>query len=152
MTKLDNICINGRNISANLSKYKRKEIKFLLPTKEASKIATGGGWKMGEGRTSELVNDNISRSDLNRNNKSFVEALKSNSTNRGREEGETCKFFYFNSNIEDRRKYIYAKVGVMNVPGKTYGVGRSQLEEGIFSIQAIPLGPNLCLLEEKYRR
>lgn len=37
----------------------------------------------------------------------------------------------------------------MLIPGTAYGVGKSLIEEGIFSIQATPLGPNLCLLEEQ---
>lgn len=36
----------------------------------------------------------------------------------------------------------------MLVRGTTFGVDKSLLEEGIFSITATPLGPSLCLLEE----
>lgn len=32
--------------------------------------------------------------------------------------------------------------------GLAYGVNQSLIEEGIFSIVATPLGPNLCLLED----
>lgn len=36
----------------------------------------------------------------------------------------------------------------MLLPGSMYGVGKRLIEEGIFTVQAIPIGPSLCLLEE----
>lgn len=36
----------------------------------------------------------------------------------------------------------------MLILGTAYGVGMSLLEEGIFMIQVIPLGTNLCIFEE----
>lgn len=84
----------------------------------------------------------------NSNKKSFAEVLTGSCSNRDREGGEACKSVYYNSSIEDRRKYEIAKVGLMKEPGSAYSVGRRLLEEGIFTIQVIPLGPNLCLMEE----
>lgn len=45
-------------------------------------------------------------------------------------------------------KFKSSMIGVMNKVGQAYGVNRSLIEEGIFTIKATPLGPNLCLLEE----
>lgn len=36
----------------------------------------------------------------------------------------------------------------MYLPCSAYGVRNNLIEEGIFSIQATPLGPNICRLEE----
>lgn len=58
------------------------------------------------------------------------------------------KSFFYNSNQEERNKFKNAKVGIVKELGFSYGVSQSLLEEGIFTIIAIPLGSNVCLLEE----
>lgn len=40
-------------------------------------------------------------------------------------------------------------MGIARSPGFTYGVNNSLVEEGIYSVVATPLGPNLSFLEEK---
>lgn len=68
---------------------------------------------------------------------------------RGRaDEEEVCNYFFFNSTEEELDKFEKVMVGIMVAPGLAYGVRQSLMEEGIFSIQATPLGPNICLLEE----
>lgn len=61
---------------------------------------------------------------------------------------EACKSFYYNSTEVELNKFNKAMVGTSVAPGMAYGVRQSLLEEGIFSIQATLLGPNLCFLEE----
>lgn len=74
--------------------------------------------------------------------------LKGNTSINHLEGKKTYKSFIFNSSKEGKKKYVKAKVGVTRIPGLAYGVGKSLIEEGIFSIQAVPMGPNLCLLTE----
>lgn len=60
----------------------------------------------------------------------------------------TNKTFSYNSNSDDKDRFKKAMVGIVKAPGLAYGMSQSLLEEGIFSVVASPLGPNLCLLKE----
>ncbi|XP_058768749.1 uncharacterized protein LOC131642531 [Vicia villosa] len=59
------------------------------------------------------------------------------------------KTFFYSSKKEETDRFQKAMVGVSKAAGMAYGVSKILLEEGIFSVVATPLGPNLCLLEEK---
>lgn len=55
-----------------------------------------------------------------------------------KEEDEACKYFIYNSTKDDKKKVEKAKVGVTCLLGLAYGVGKSIIVEGIFSVQATP--------------
>lgn len=61
---------------------------------------------------------------------------------------EISNTFFFTSSVEDMDRFYRALVGVMKNPGLAYGVAQSLIKEGIFTITATPIGPNLCLMEE----
>lgn len=61
---------------------------------------------------------------------------------------QVSKTFLYNSNQEERNGFKNAMVGIVKEPGYAYGVSQTLLEEGIFTVVATLLGPNLCLLEE----
>lgn len=61
---------------------------------------------------------------------------------------EISNNFFFKSSVEDRSRFCKALVGVVKNLGLAYGVSQSLIEEGIFTITATSLSPNLCLMEE----
>lgn len=148
-TKLNNIWLNERKISANISKYKRREAKRLLSEQGIFKGEALGEQRRIKGALSRAVDQGPSKGfGPKAVRKSFTEVLKAKSSTKDKEDMEACKSFIFDSSKEDRKKFENAKVAVMHLAGLAYGVSNSLIEEGIFSIQETQLGPNLCLLEE----
>lgn len=148
-TKLNNIWLEGRKIIANVSKYQRREAKLTSANKVTNFRREGDAHRKEEGvKLISALQGPLIGAFVRKSKKSFVEVLKGNSSTKKQKEKEACKTFFFKSNPEDKRIFEKAKVGVMKKPGSAYSVSKSLMEEGIFTIQAIPLGPNLCLLKE----
>lgn len=150
--KLDNLWLEGRKLKVNISKFHinkqdnsnviqnrthRVEAKLIYNNKikgssglpaRAPRMEVGGG-------------------------RSYAEILKpkilNNNTREVSNKEDSSKIVFFSATKEETKKFDKFMVGVVRKPGMAYGVCDSLLEEGIFSIKATPLGPNLCLLEEE---
>lgn len=145
--KLDNLWLDGRKLKANVSRIKRY-LKKSPTTREVSKNDGGvgkGSLFLEEGKHGEKQIGGLS-------NQTFADILE-----KGKDEGKegeqsnkpvANKSFIYFSDQDERKKFVNSKVGVVKEPGLVYGVNQSLIEEGIFTIVATPLGPNLCLLEE----
>ncbi|XP_058745968.1 uncharacterized protein LOC131618827 [Vicia villosa] len=146
---LNNLLLDGRKINANISKFKTKEFKSIRVSGVkrnvgVTNIGSNGGREgaLGAG-TSHATYDQVGGK-----TRSFLEAVKGNGSSKKPDGGEACKSLFFKSTVEERKGMEKAMVGITVAPGLTYGVGKSLIEEGIFSAKATSLGPNLCLLEE----
>lgn len=145
--KLDNVWLEGRKLKANVTKVKRVNKKPIVN-------------RVGGNRGGENTSVSVQKKDFNGGPKSYggaslklyADILKTENYTKQEEEqssqAEVFKYFTFNYNQEKRICLAKAKVGVTKEPGLAYGVSQSLIEEGIFTIVATLLGPNLCLLEE----
>ncbi|XP_058732730.1 uncharacterized protein LOC131604301 [Vicia villosa] len=147
--KMNNLLPDGRNINANISKFKRKDLK---PSRDFGKrrnfgeanLRPNGGYVGAVGAGPSQVNYVEGGGQA----RSYMEAVRGNSFIKKYVEVETSKSLFFKSTDEERRGMEKVMVGISVTLGLAYEVGKSLIEEGIFTVKAIPLGPNLCLLEE----
>ncbi|XP_058775836.1 uncharacterized protein LOC131650123 [Vicia villosa] len=174
--KLDNLWLEGRKLKANVSKFKRKDLKednlekrkvFSKGnvvgneeglTKGFQKEAGRYGFSRRAGGVDEhnkqfrSYADTVINKPLQFNNHKGINLKLSNQNLKTGEasnkEEETFKTFIYSSSLEEQNKYRKAMVGIARSPGMAFGVSKSLLAEGIFTVVATPLGPNLCLLEE----
>lgn len=77
------------------------------------------------------------------NNKTYAESVRNLNGYTKVVEAEACKSIFFKTIVEESLKFKNSMVGVMNKVGNSYGVSKSLIEDGVFTVVATPLGPNL---------
>lgn len=87
------------------------------------------------------------RVDARRDFKTFVAVVANTSKNAGRKVIEG-NLFRFKSNEDRRQRLKKAYVGKALILGAGYNIHMHMEMEGIFAIKVIPLGGNLCMMEE----
>lgn len=128
--KLNNIWLNGVNISANISKYKRKDFIKHVAESGDLKRQTVGGQRNNQGDIPRMVLKGTHvEGGQEIFQKSFIEALKGMSSTKEKEDKGTIKTIIIKSSFDDRQKFSKARVGIMQFPSSTYGVGRTLLKK-----------------------
>ncbi|XP_058724741.1 uncharacterized protein LOC131596144 [Vicia villosa] len=141
-TKLDNVWLGEKKISANITKYNRKEVSRKNDSGRGKYGGTRG--KLNTTRS----NPKVSLPSNSGPSKSFTDVLKGQVSEVKRVDKEDNKAFFYQTSLEEKNMFCKAKMGVAAAPGLAFGVKQGLIEEGIFTVKATPLGPNLCLLEE----
>lgn len=151
---MDNLWLEGKKLSANISKFirnnsiRKADKHDALDTKGTFFKPRSAAYETGcnLGKKDETVflkgGAKLSYADL------LKKGTKHFSKYESSVKEEPNHTIFFTSSAEDRVRFNKAKVGIMRILGKAYGVNKSLVEEGIFTITATPLVPNLCLLEE----
>lgn len=156
-TKLDNLWLEGRKLKENLSKFNRTEQQVAKPGMEPRIFNQREKLGFPNQTTKEgFESKKVVFESHRHGNRTFADTLKYdkdiNRTCKASSKEEVNKIFFYNSKESERELFTKACVGVVKKPGLAFGVSKSLLEEGIFSMTSTPLGPNFCLLEDNIER
>ncbi|XP_058759070.1 uncharacterized protein LOC131632317 [Vicia villosa] len=141
--KMDNVVSERGKLFANFSRFERG-------SKENTRIVRKvGGWsKKKNGRAEENLSQGHRLDDCF-GKRSFAEVLQN--SNKAKSSGgvdETLKVLHFVPDNDDILRYKRAFAAVVKNPEVAGDFKRKFLEEGLFSIRIMSLGPKLCLLED----
>ncbi|XP_058783455.1 uncharacterized protein LOC131658143 [Vicia villosa] len=135
-TKLDNLFLDGKKIFANIPKFGRGSLARRGGVSRRQGDAEGG-----------LPVILCDRSKFN--GKAGSERFNAGATYAEVTKGEAstkCLDFKVDRNQVQRLERCY--VGVVRTPGSTYTMQDPFYNEGYFTIKVIPLGANMCILED----
>lgn len=133
-TKLDNVFLEGRKIFPNLPKFGR-ELNFRDRT---GPMVMDVGKGAGSRKHGPIIMKSI-RNRVSRNGVTCADVIK------GEKYTKLMEFF---TNKDESMRFSKAYIGEVLDSGTTYSMEERFYAEGFFTIKVVPLGANLCILED----
>ncbi|XP_058740820.1 uncharacterized protein LOC131613142 [Vicia villosa] len=140
--RLDNILIDGKKIHANPPRYERNNAADMTRAKQFSSTGVNKGryhFKKGD------VGGPGAGVGRSKGTRSYAETVVLGAS---RGNSEVLASVNYSSKPEDRARWSKACIGEVLFLRESYNIQTHFEIEGFFSIKVIPLGANLCLLEE----